>query len=129
MTLTKKCSKCGEQKELNQYYNHPRTKTGKGSQCIECQLKTSRDTYKADKHKDRRLRREYGITLAVYNDMLEAQSGGCWICGKTNELLVVDHDHETGAVRGLLCKQCNFGVGQFNDDITLLLRAVKYLQR
>ena len=63
--------------------------------------------------------------------MLEAQDGVCAICGKTPQQnikrLYVDHDHETGDVRGLLCQQCNIGLGAFRDDKAVLHKAIKYL--
>lgn len=64
---------------------------------------------------------------------LERRSGGrCEICGSEQgpkRKLAIDHDHETGHVRGLLCRQCNLGLGAFQDRILLLLSAVEYLQR
>lgn len=84
-----------------------------------------------------RLKREYGITLEDYNKMLEDQNGVCSICKKsetsihekTNKLrnLAVDHCHETGKVRGLLCSKCNRGLGYFKDNVMNLIKAAKYL--
>ena len=77
---------------------------------------------------------DYGITLEKYNEIFEKQGGKCAICGsensgsKTTKYFFVDHDHSTGKVRGLLCCKCNFGIGQFNDDIELLKNAIKYLK-
>lgn len=62
-----------------------------------------------------RLKARYGITLEDYEALLVKQNGVCAICEeecKTGERLSVDHDHETGAVRGLLCRACNFRLGQ-----------------
>lgn len=73
----------------------------------------------------------YNITLADYDEMLEAQGGKCAICGRTPEeegrRLSVDHDHKTGQVRGLLCRNCNAALGFFQDDFHLLRRAINYL--
>jgi len=81
---------------------------------------------------DYRLQREYNITLAEYDKMLEAQGGGCWICGKTPEengmRLAVDHNHKTGRVRGILCSFCNTALGKFDDSVGLLARAIEYLE-
>lgn len=74
----------------------------------------------------------YGITLQEYETLLEAQGGVCAICGKecvTFENLAVDHDHATGAVRGLLCNNCNHGIGKFKDDPALLKAAADYVLR
>ena len=64
---------------------------------------------KANRARDRRLRRKYGLTLAQYNRMLKAQGGVCKLCGRPPQklALAVDHDHKTKRVRGLLCFTCN----------------------
>src|SRR2546423_5792224 len=62
------------------------------------------------------LKRKFGLTLEEYDEMLAAQEGGCAICGEAPEegkILHIDHDHETGLVRGLLCQRCNHGLGLF----------------
>jgi hypothetical protein len=76
------------------------------------------------------LKRKYSITLADYEAMLTAQAGGCAICGAPEpdgQSLHVDHCHDTGAVRGLLCFRCNAGLGQFDHDSDRLARAASYL--
>lgn len=83
--------------------------------------------------RERYFRDTYGITLEDYDEMLEWQGGGCAICGSpvgdgVGRRLSVDHDHETGEVRGLLCSRCNAGLGMFQDRQDLLLRAVEYLE-
>lgn len=81
-----------------------------------------------------RLKSEYGITEEQFEEMLKSQNSCCKICGSTesnvstHNKLVVDHNHETSKVRGLLCNKCNLGLGRFNDDIELLRKAVKYLE-
>lgn len=77
--------------------------------------------------------RLYGITVEEYDRLLVEQDGGCAIChagepGSGRASFAVDHDHVTGAVRGLLCLSCNSGLGQFRDDPVLLEAAVRYLQ-
>ena len=61
--------------------------------------------------------------------MLTEQGGACGICGEapTIRALHVDHDHETGQVRGLLCQPCNHGLGNFKDDLNRLAGAMRYL--
>ena len=74
----------------------------------------------------------YGLTLQEYGDMLLDQGGGCAICDSPpteGGKLVVDHDHATGAVRGLLCGTCNSGIGMLKDDPRLLASAIMYLLR
>lgn len=78
----------------------------------------------------------YGITLEDYDKMLAEQNGVCAICGKKETRknkytgvcrLHIDHDHENGKVRGLLCSKCNMSLGGFNDDIEILNNAIDYL--
>ena len=80
----------------------------------------------------RHLRVKFGITIQDYDDMYIEQGGRCAICGvhqsETQKRLCVDHDHESGNVRGLLCDRCNTSIGKFNDDINLLHNAIKYLE-
>jgi len=74
------------------------------------------------------LLRKYKITGAEYTRMLQEQGCICLICGKTGKkMLAVDHDHKTNKVRGLLCSKCNLGLGAFNDNAELLLKAITYL--
>lgn len=78
-----------------------------------------------------RLRYLYNMTTSDYAQILESQNGTCAICSKVNsdgKALVVDHDHNTGAVRGLLCRRCNTALGGFNDDCELMINAVSYLR-
>lgn len=76
--------------------------------------------------------RKYGITVDQFDVMLAAQGGVCRICRSGDPRGVgsfhVDHDHDTGVIRGLLCSDCNLGLGLFKDDATLLLGAANYLQ-
>ena len=69
--------------------------------------------------RDYHLQRKFGITLAEYDELLAIQGGGCAICGsecRSGRSLAVDHCHETGRVRGLLCNSCNRGLGLFADS-------------
>jgi len=77
------------------------------------------------------LKRKYGITQADYDRMLEAQGFGCGICGDIRpggKTFHVDHDHATGAVRGLLCVKCNQGLGLLRENPALLAMAIEYLE-
>lgn len=70
----------------------------------------------------------YGLTIADYRDMLVGQAGRCLICLQVPVSdLVVDHDHATGVVRGLLCSACNSALGMLRDDTTRLSSAIRYL--
>ena len=73
--------------------------------------------------------REYGLTEEEYNNMILSQNNLCAICNNPskNKALAIDHNHKTGKVRGLLCMNCNTGIGFLKDDITILNNAIKYL--
>jgi Recombination endonuclease VII len=78
------------------------------------------------------LKRRYGISLDEYNQLLKKQRGRCAIChtSKPNgkdSMFYVDHDHKTGAVRGLLCHSCNIGLGCLSDNPARLRAAADYL--
>lgn len=83
------------------------------------------------KAKQHELQKMFGITLADYEAMLSAQGGVCAVCGQKDEWfnLAVDHCHATGRIRGLLCSQCNRGLGLFKDRADLLDKAAQYLRR
>ena len=74
------------------------------------------------------LKRKYGLTLEGFEALLASQGGGCAICGKA-DADNVDHDHETGQVRGILCWNCNIAIGQFEDDADRVVAAAAYLDR
>lgn len=109
---------------------------------LENARKKSRDWHhknKDTKYLDGRLQRVYGITLEDYSRMLDEQNNVCAICGKpesaihnkTKEIkrLAVDHDHVTGKVRGLLCAQCNKGLGSLGDTIEAIEKTLNYLKK
>ena len=79
-----------------------------------------------------KLKRDFGITLEDYDNMFQNQDGCCAICGEHQDSfkirLAVDHCHNTGKVRGLLCLSCNAGIGNLKDSPTLLKKALNYLE-
>lgn len=82
--------------------------------------------------RDAYYRRTYGISADEYDAMLREQHGLCAICGSRPSKVAqmhVDHDHEHGHIRGLLCSTCNQGLGQFKEQPSLLLRAIVYLRQ
>lgn len=98
--------------------------------------------YRKSEHGQRALRngslqKAFGITADVYDAILDYQKGVCALCGKKEtvinngskkvQALAVDHCHETGKIRGLLCNKCNTGLENFNDSTELLQTAIKYL--
>lgn len=81
----------------------------------------------------RQLKEKYGLTVAEYEQMVALQSNCCAICfrmagDKISKHLRIDHNHRTGAVRGLLCHQCNSALGMFQDCIPVLKNAINYLR-
>lgn len=79
--------------------------------------------------------RKYGMDRAAFDDLLAGQGGACALCASTQKGfnsgvgLHIDHCHETGRVRGLLCGDCNTALGRFGDNPALLRRAAEYLER
>jgi len=73
--------------------------------------------------------KNYKLTIEEYDVLFEAQDGHCAICGNGGDRwLDVDHDHETGRLRGLLCRRCNMGLGALGDSVESLQRAIDYLK-
>ena len=96
------------------------------------QRERRRDPAVKRKERDGHLRRKFGITIEQYELILALQGGVCAICKREpnpNISLHVDHDHETGAIRGLTCFRCNQALGAFGESATLLRAAADYLDR
>jgi hypothetical protein len=108
----------------------PRDNERNKNHCRKCRDKVL--ARNKEKQWPRTLKRAYGLTVEGYFAILSAQGGGCAICGKTSEeqgrKLAVDHCHATGKVRGILCDPCNQGLGSYRDNVTLLRRAIEYLE-
>ena len=117
--LTKPCTRCKTEKPLDaeHFPLHNRTKSGYDSWCRAC-----RSEYRNANSR--------GVYRNAISDEalaeLKATTHECVICGDETKL-VVDHDHVTGKVRGMLCNHCNRGLGHFRDDPTLLEFAAQYL--
>jgi phage FluMu protein Com len=78
--------------------------------------------------RDAIIRRQYGITQDDFNNLVESQDNLCGICGDELNKINIDHDHESGKVRGLLCTGCNTGLGHLGDNINGLEKALHYLK-
>lgn len=150
--MSKKCSRCHVVKELSEFKTNKRNKDGHGSYCKKCgnlmtkdwklrnsdKVKSARKTWYID-HKQSELSKakaysllwRYGLTPEEYIEILVSQGGVCKICGNPPSgrfSLSVDHDHETGKVRGLLCGNCNFAIGLMRDNPALLRKSAQYLE-
>jgi hypothetical protein len=128
--VKKKCSGCQEIKPRTEFHSSGGRTDGLWPYCKPC---------RALKDRARKLR-GYGLTPTQYEKLLEMQGGGCAICGKAplpDQTLPVDHDHSCcpGAktcgkcVRGLLCHNCNLGIGYLKDSAVLLGSATEYLDQ
>ena len=82
-----------------------------------------------EKYKEKNLLRLYGIDRNGLDKMWNQQSGRCACCNTelTKQAWAIDHDHNTGQVRGLLCNSCNLGLGMFSDSVIVFLKAARYL--
>jgi hypothetical protein len=115
---------------LTTKYDH-RTKEGRAASQREYR------SIRREDFRDAERERKFGINRKQYGDLLLAQNGLCAICRQPEtdtrngqvKALAVDHDHETGVVRGLLCVACNTGLGKFKDNRNTMLAAIKYLDR
>lgn len=138
------CTRCEEMKQPDEFYPHGSTARGRQYWCKACcrESRAERPLRPPDRLSIRRwrLQAQYGISPAGYDALFEMQSGRCAVCAVEKEpwepdagvkgrhrFLVVDHDHRTGRVRGLLCFNCNAGIGQFHDDPQVMLAAIAYM--
>lgn len=130
------CSNCQTTKKKASDRNGTR-------ECQTCQIRLDLQQFTMNKNnnytcnKCHNLRR-FGINYKDYVRMLDEQNGGCAICGNCEStanvrgktsLLAVDHNHETGKVRGLLCGKCNKAIGLLNDNPQLLQNSINYLTK
>jgi hypothetical protein len=123
------CNECGleahTEEDLELFTRNSQSKYGRANVCKTCQNKkwTSKSKEWKAKH---RFKHRYGITVEEYNSCM-ATSDSCQICG-SKENLVYDHCHDTMKFRGVLCRECNRGLGMLGDSLETLQKAVKYLE-
>lgn len=99
-------------------------------ECLQCKnIRASRrKRFPSDEYDRKKLLKRYNLTEQDFASILESQDGVCAICREIpKKTLHIDHDHETGRVRGLLCGSCNWGIGLLKDSEQILARAAKYL--
>lgn len=150
----KTCSKCREPQPVEQFSKNSKTEDGLHYWCKPCfkeynaararkrakewaaanpeRARARSAKWRADNRdqvraymRARNIRQQYGIEIEEY-EAIVAQP--CGICGTTERQRVLDHDHDTGALRRALCPTCNSGIGMLNDDLALLRAAVAYLE-
>lgn len=124
-----------EYKEKRKRYNENRRERYKNDEKYREEAKKKvRDYYKNNPEKRfAQHLKDFGITPDEYREIHEKQGGKCAICGSEigdvmGNRLYIDHNHKTGKVRGLLCSDCNFGIGKFKDNIELMQKAIQYLE-
>lgn len=125
----KKCAKCNTLKSISEFWKHKYTKDKIHYWCKSCAKRSAPDQAKAvRKHK---LKKLYKISLEDFEMMYASQLGKCLICENyvSKDKICIDHDHESGKTRGLLCRKCNIGLGMFNDEESLLNNAASYILR
>jgi hypothetical protein len=144
MGLLKRCSKCHKTKKRTSFYKRASGTFRK--ECKQCRIEAAAKWAKRNQQivtkvrkafhrrnpiwqKNYDLKRNYDITIGIYEQLLFEQDLVCAICRRISGTLHVDHDHQTGEVRGLLCTKCNLGIGCFVDDPERLLAAAIYLEQ
>lgn len=117
-----RCNKCGRVLSSEMFIKNKRNSSGRDPTCKEC--------HNAKLVNKKKYLRKYRMSIKDYNRLLAKQGGRCAICGvMVADTLHVDHCHETGRVRGLLCRNCNFGLGMFEDQYDRLIKAAKYISQ
>ena len=136
---TQICSnpECKKELSLSEFYKNKGRPNGLQGYCKVCSNEAKKNSRKnnpkihRENQKRQRLKREYNLTPEQYDDIFIEQGSECLICGvfykNTKKGLFIDHNHDTGEIRGLLCYKCNMGIGYFNDDPKLLIKASNYL--
>jgi len=141
----KRCNKCLADLPLSMFHRESRNKDGRKYTCKTCQNADKRERRArnpekvAEENKRRResrgptrwerLSRLYNLSKEEYYSLLESQGNCCAICKTVHKKYHVDHCHESGIVRGILCSKCNTGLGKFNDNPDMLMLAVRYLKK
>lgn len=146
---TRGCTRCGIEKDIDEFYWHNSSKRRHRSHCKKCcninhaewcKLHPEKLAEYVSRHRKKHYKRtsievackRYKIKVVDYLEMFRKQNGKCAICGishlELNERISIDHCHETGRFRGLLCSCCNRLLGYAKDNISILESAVKYLK-
>lgn len=134
----KVCSFCHRELSLDYFHKDSSSSDNLYCYCKECvSLKNKKYTRNPEDSRKNHLKKTFNLTEKDYNNLLEKQHGVCAICGKPEislykgaiRNLAIDHNHKTGEIRGLLCRNCNLGVGYFNDNIETIEKVLQYLKR
>ncbi len=147
--MDKFCSKCNEVKPEMAYFKYKKSKDGLQVNCKICTYKNLKQWRKKNPDKVKKIAKtfrtqnengyynsfyksKYKISFDYYNELVKKQDSKCKICGidqsELDRRLAVDHCHETGKVRGLLCGNCNKGIGNLQESVMILESAITYLK-
>lgn len=129
----KECNSCKQYKPYSEFRKVKNDYDGRSGTCKVCCKRKESNMRKLDGGESH-LRRTYGIDKQEIERIYTEQSGQCACCGENypgwgKNGLVVDHDHRTGVVRGLLCRTCNVMLGMAKDDPTTLMKGAVYLEK
>jgi hypothetical protein len=128
-----KCGRCQTVKPLTEFYTSKGSYSGYSSYCKKCSKEYDQSRVRVSVPKERKPRNNTTQFKwdCSYESLVEKFGSQCNICGRnsTEKRLCVDHDHDTGKIRGLLCRQCNSGIGMLQDKTELLEKAIWYLDR
>lgn len=133
----KDCAECGEYKVIEDFNLCRKYKDGYDRRCKLCNVSRYHERMRClEKRRSVRLnsraywlKAKYGLTVEHYNAIHESQGGRCAIDGCTNDATVVDHCHETGLIRGLLCLPCNVSIGALGENVRRIFGIANYLIR
>lgn len=132
MATKKTCSKCHKELGLEFFYKRKISKDGLRGNCKKCEKSYGNSWYEKGLWREAQLKAKYNLTTALLLKILEDQNNSCAICSKKliypDKNTHVDHDHNTGKVRGILCHTCNTGLGKLGDRIETLEKALNYLK-
>lgn len=132
---SKFCFTCKTEKPVSEFYKS--NVKYYSSACKICNKERKNSWSKTDEGKlsatKTKLKQRFGITLEEYETLLTLQNNQCLLCGTSKcdsgHKLSIDHCHKTGKIRGLLCKACNVGLGNFKDNQEALAKAIEYLKK
>jgi Autographiviridae endonuclease VII len=131
--LARVCTRCRIEKPLTDYHKSAGFKFGRLNVCKPCAAARTAEANEQNAERNQLKRRtaKYGITPDAFHALFDAQGGRCAVCKgnleRSSRHTCVDHSHRTGKVRGILCRQCNSGLGALQDSVALLDAAKAYL--
>jgi len=122
--VERRCGKCRIIKSISDFCKNKSRKLGIHNECKACQVEYNRKWALVSKYK---------ITFQEATSLIESVTKGCQICGVAlvlkKEGYAIDHCHKTNKIRGILCRNCNHGLGNFRDNVSTMKSAIKYLRK